>query len=86
MTDKPDLRIVKLDLPGLQNVPAMLRKLADDIEQGTYGSWQEAALCLNAEAGFYVFGWGIGTPADACMLCAAGVQRFTDKLARRCHD
>ena len=86
MTDKPDLKVVKLDQPGLQNVAAMMRRVADDIDNGDYSSWQEAVLILNYGDGFSVFGWGIDHPSTACLLCAAGVQRFTDKLVDKCRD
>lgn len=55
---KPTLSLVA-DLPvsDLSDVPAMLRKLADDIEAGTLGTVHAAAVVLEAP-GLPAYGFG----------------------------
>lgn len=86
MTDKPDLKVVDIGRPGLQNVPAMLRNLAKDIEDGKYGDWQEVAFVMNYSDGFSVYGWGLPEAPRAAMLLQAGVARFSEQLIRKCRD
>lgn len=83
MTDKPDLKIINFPYKGLQNVSEMMRALAQAIDDGEYGKWQQCVLVMNAETEFTVFGWGLDSASDACMICAAGVERFTQTLTRR---
>lgn len=83
MSDKPDLKIVDIGYTGLQNVPAMMRKLADAIDNGDWGDWTEVVLVLNSEKGFEIFGWGVPTAADASLMLAAGLARFTQPFVGR---
>lgn len=55
----------------LQDVPAMFRKLADDIEAGEYGEVREAVAVVSGEA-LEVFGFGTadGTVTHYMLGCA----------------
>lgn len=81
MTDdkKPDLKVVSLNLPGLQNVSACLRQLATAIDAGDYGAWQEVCVVLNSPTTnkkVLVFGWGLSHPSDACFLLNKALWQF----------
>jgi hypothetical protein len=56
----------------LQDIPAMLRRLADDIEAGEYGEVREA-VCVTHGSGLDVFGFGSadGTVSHYLLCCAA---------------
>lgn len=48
-----------LPVPGLHNIPEMLRRVADSIESGDYCHNGEAVLLLpNPDGGMEIFGWG----------------------------
>lgn len=83
MSDKPDLKVVPIGLPGLQNVPKMLRLLADAIEEGKYGSWTQVTVVLNSKDELCVFGYGLDTASDACMLLGAGLARMHRPLLEK---
>lgn len=56
----------------LQDVPAMLRKLADDMEAGEYGRVMEAAVVISGnELNLFGFGTADGTVAHYLFCCAA---------------
>lgn len=71
------------DHPGLQDVPGMLRQLAEDLENGRYGDLKDpdfvirfsGVLRVTAQEPI-VFGWGqIAHPAITHMdLCAGAHQ------------
>lgn len=56
----------------LQDVPAMLRRLADDIEANEYGAVKEAVVVTSGD-GLDVFGFGSadGTMSHYLLCCAA---------------
>lgn len=59
MSDETVVRLFEGDRPLLHDIPAMLRKAADDIESGRYGEVQTAYLVLPVpECAPRVFGWG----------------------------
>lgn len=53
-------KIVKLDRPGLNNIAAMARKFADDIEAGEYGDALTAYVLLDTDDDLHTFCWGEG--------------------------
>jgi hypothetical protein len=68
---KPTLAsVTALPATDLSNVPALLRKLADDIEAGKYGQVHAAGVVLEA-AELPIFGFGVtGTPQNVSELFA----------------
>ncbi len=56
----------------LQDIPAMLRKLADDVEAGEYGKVMEATVVTSGDR-LDVFGFGgaDGTVAHYLLCCGA---------------
>lgn len=40
------------------DIPLMLRKMADDIEEGVYGESEGSVFVLLAEEDVHIFGWG----------------------------
>lgn len=74
---KPKLaEVVSLYETNSRDIPAMLRKMADDIEGGTYGEVGEAAVVLCGDT-LEVFGWGAAQ--DGCSsatLLQAGAMRL----------
>ena len=65
------MNVVPLPSRDLQNIPAMLRKLADAIEAGEHGTPTECAVVLNAQP-LAVFGFGLadGTVVHYLLACA----------------
>lgn len=65
-----------LPMPGLQNIPELLRNIADGIEAGTYGDVGEGALVLQGDD-LNVF--GLGSQADGTVahyLLARGQRKL----------
>lgn len=60
----------------LQDIPAQLRRLADDLERGEYGQANGAAVVLDA-AHLEIFYWGTGEAApNAHLLFHAGAAKM----------
>lgn len=70
-----ELKVVELDAAPFRDVPRMLRKLADDIEAGTYGDVGPVAVALRTE-GLEVFGFGTDSTVEmtAVMFHAAAIK------------
>lgn len=71
---------------NLQDIPAALRMLADDIEGGTFGTVDALAWTLDGNAGYALGMIGGREPSDAHLLftvaAAAMVQAVIDGKAR----
>ena len=59
----------------LQDVPAMLRRLADDIEAGEYGEVQETAVVVSG-AELEVFGFGTADGAVTHYMLGCAMQKL----------
>lgn len=69
-----------IERPSLENVPAMLRRIADKIEAGEYGDITEAVLVTNgAEIDVFGLGNADGTVAHY-LLCAAAQKMLGPML------
>jgi hypothetical protein len=64
-----------LPVPGLQNVPALLRNIADAIEAGDYGDVSEGALVLAGDQ-IEVFGLGNADGTVTHYLLARGQRKL----------
>jgi hypothetical protein len=53
-------RVVPLHDVAPTDVPAMLRRLASDVQEGKYGDVPRATIVLEANSGIEVFGVGQG--------------------------
>ena len=51
------MNIVPLPVQNLNNVPALARQLADDIEAGEYGNVSRVIVVRDADD-LHTFGWG----------------------------
>ena len=63
MSERP--KIVQFPT-GLQSIPTLLRRIADEVEGGKYGDCSSAALVL-AGNGLEIF--GLGERGDAPTVC-----------------
>jgi hypothetical protein len=52
------MNVVALPVSNLMDIPAMLRRLADDIEKGDHGEVTFALAIAENEHGPIMFGWG----------------------------
>lgn len=52
------LNVVPLPTRNLNDIAAMARKLADDIDGGEYGSTNACIVVLESDTGLVTFGWG----------------------------
>lgn len=68
-------KLYSLPNPGLQNIPALLRNIADGIEAGEYGEVIEGVLVLNG-SDLDVFGLGNADGTVAHYLLARGQRRL----------
>lgn len=73
------MTVIKLREVSLQDIPAMLRRLADNIEFGEYGEVRAAAVVLDAPQ-MPVFGYGCADAPLANELFATAHHKLT--LAR----
>lgn len=64
-----------LPIPGLQNIPELLRNIADAIEAGKYGAVSEGALVLAGDK-IEVFGLGNADGTVAHYLMARGQRKL----------
>lgn len=64
-----------LPIPGLQDIPKMLRNLADDIAAGKYGEVSEAAVVLGSDK-LDVFGFGAADATVAHYLLACAQRKL----------
>lgn len=59
VSDAPDLKVVSLFEANANDIPAMAREMATDIEAGDYGDVTRAAVVLlTSDGAVEVFGWG----------------------------
>lgn len=71
-----DLKVVRLPV-GLQSIPQVMRKIADEIEAGKYGDCASAAFVL---AGDRLEVFGLGERGDAptvSYLLSSGAVKMT---------
>lgn len=52
------LNVVPLPVNNLNDIPAMLRRFADDLEAEVYGSMRTIVMTLETQDGLHCFGWG----------------------------
>lgn len=64
-----------LPVPGLQNIPQLLRNIADEIERGEYGDVGEGALVLAGNE-LRVFGLGTADGTVAHYMLARGQRKL----------
>ena len=83
MNEAPKLaEVVSLYETNSRDIPAMLRRMADDIEAGTYGDVSEAAFVLCGDT-LEVFGWGPDQDgATSATLLQAGAMRLIRAVER----
>lgn len=67
-----------LPVPGLQNIPELLRNIADSIEDGTFGTVSEGVLVIAGNE-IEIFGLGTADGTVAHYLLARG-QRKMEKI------
>lgn len=69
--------VVSLYEANSRDIPAMLRRLADDIEAGRYGDDVGEAACVILGDTMEVFGWGtVQDGASSATLLQAGAMRL----------
>lgn len=74
--------VVSIYETNFHDIPAMLRKLADEIEAGEYGEVNEAACAIFADR-VEVFGWGpTRDGASAALLLQAGAHILIGEVAK----
>lgn len=74
---KPDLKVVgEIKPPDYRDPVKMLRNLADDIENGDYGTVHTIAIATFGDAGLEVFGGGDDSvgPTVAMVFQAASMK------------
>lgn len=59
--------VVTLYDTNANDIPAMLRKCADQIEAGEYGEPECMAATLYTDEGSVVFGWGASSDEHRCI-------------------
>jgi hypothetical protein len=52
------VNVVQIARPSLLDVPAMLRKCADDMERGDYGEVSNALLIIDSATAIHTEQWG----------------------------
>lgn len=73
--------VVSLRDYTLRDIPAVLRKIADQVESGEFPSAESCALVMVMEDGIDVFAFGeVSSPGDAHMILHAGMLRLADSL------
>jgi len=66
---------------NLRDVPEMLRRMAQAIEDGRYGRVQEIALVMRSDSeGISVHGYGETSPRDTLVTLALGQVRISSIL------
>lgn len=76
MSETKLAEVVSLYETNSRDIPAMLRKMAEDIEAGRYGEVGEAALVLYGDT-LEVFGWGSAQDGtSSSLLLQAGAMRL----------
>jgi len=64
--------------PGLWDIPALLRTIADEMEAGKYGEVTEGALVLNASEGLELFGLGKADSTVTHYLFCCGARKMEE--------
>lgn len=81
MTEKPKLAEVKTLYDGnLRDVAYVLRKIADGIDNGSYGQVKQATLVMLNGRGLEVFGLGKVDARDVHYMLAAGSHIMIEPL------
>jgi len=79
----PELKVVPLYESNYRDAVATLRKLADDIENGVYGTVQDIAVVTYGDT-LEVFGMGEKTDGGTTvLLLAAGQMRLVSAVERQ---
>jgi len=66
------MNIVEFPLPNLNDIPALLRRLADDIENGSYGAPDAFAAVMETDEGISLFGFGTADNMRSIGLFSVG--------------
>lgn len=71
-----------LPVPGLANIPALLRNIADEVESGAYGIGIDAAVLVlpTCDGGMEVFGLGSSGDATLAHYLLARAQRKLERI------
>jgi len=71
--------------PALNDIPAMLRQMAEDIECGSYGDVQSMIVLMPVEDDYpNAFGWGdVSGQNDPIIQCELAKAWFVNNLVRR---
>ena len=75
-----DLKLVQFPTRNVNDIPAMMRAVADDIEAGNYGTAVAAICVLESEGGLNAFAWGTFDPIRAVGLMHCGASVFANSL------
>lgn len=80
--NKPDLKVVKLDVVDLRSHIAVLEKLVEDIEDGVYGNLTSVGVVTFGDHGMHIFGGGEDSQgATIALLFQAAAMRFAQGIA-----
>lgn len=74
------MKVINFPNPSLNDIPEMMRRLADDIEKGEYGNAVAAAMVLETDSTVLNFGWGDAEPMRAIGLLTTGVSLMTNGM------
>lgn len=71
-----------LPVPGLADIPALMRNIADEIESGAYGAGIDAAVLAfpTCDGGMEVFGLGSNGDAMLAHYLLARAQRKLERI------
>lgn len=84
MSEQRLAEVVPLYETNLRDIPAMMRKVADEIERGDYGDVADAVFVLfGSEEGLHVFGWGAQDDASSHLLLTAGALRLAREVEKQ---
>jgi len=79
----PALTLIEFPRMNLQDIPARLRRLADEVEQGMYGEVDSVAVAVSGET-VIVLGFGGTGLHSHCALLHAGALHLTRLVADAC--
>lgn len=71
------MNIVEFPLPNLNDIPALLRRLADDIENGSHDTPLSLAAVMETDTGINLFGFGAADSMKSIGLFSIGQAILT---------
>lgn len=66
------MNVVEFPLPNLNDIPALLRRLADDIENGSHDTPLSLAAVMETDTGINLFGFGTADNMRSIGLFSVG--------------